>query len=374
MRWTSVLVTALTTASLLVGGAPAQAQGKTATKKDDKKKKGDDAPEEPKDDRKWSTIEETAENLPEDQQPDAPPDDNRGASPYRPPATDDVQVISGFEDDEPKKTTKESEYSESVAWMENWTPRYASSRAGLEYDLYVGSEAASLMTWDLGFQLAFGEEETFTFGATLPFGYVRDFGAVIGNPVISLLGGGKLHEQVGLWGGLRIAIPTLPSADLLGADTANLASKLVLAPLRAGVELHRFFPLSVPVRLPFGGEFQLHPLVYLRVEIDPTLFFPTQSGGANSVVMDQINELEVLSPIGLGGGIRLQESFILTNATDRAQVGLEPFLSYEPPTEGDYAVPVYARLGLMMALDSPFGFAFDTNKIATLRFAVGAKF
>ena len=372
MRWTSVLVTALTTASLLVGGAPALAQGKTATKKDDKKK-GDDAPEEPKDDRKWSTIEETAENLPEAQQPGAPPDDNGGASPYRPPATDDVQVISGFEDDEPKQT-KDSEYSESVAWMEDWTPRYASSRAGLEYDVYVGSEAASLMTWDLGFQLAFGEEETFTFGATLPFGYVRDFGAVIGNPVISLLGGGKVHEQVGLWGGLRIAIPTLPSADLLGGDTANLLSKLALSQLRAGTELHRFFPLSVPVRLPFGGEFQLHPLVYLRVEIDPTLFFPTQSGGANSVVMDQINELEVLSPIGLGGGIRLQESFILTDATDRAQVGLEPFISYEPPSEGDYAVPVYARLGLMMALDSPRGFASDTNKVATLRFAVGAKF
>ena len=35
---------------------------------------------------------------------------------------------------------------------------------------------------------------------------------------------------------------------------------------------------------------------------------------------------------------------------------------------------VFARLGLLLALDRPLGFGFDTNKLAAIRATVGGKF
>lgn len=320
----------------------------------------------------WSALKPTAENAPEERAPEQQEEEPSGtaASPYRSTIEEQqrIEEVDGSDDDDG--------YSESVAWMKNWVPRYADSRAGIEYDVLLDDPTA--MSWDLAARIAFGEEATFAFDLGLPWAWADGGEAIIGNPVVGLLGGGKPADWVGMYGGAWIGIPTKPGfpGDADAAATASQA--LGTAFLRAGIQSHRFLPILVPLRFGVGAEFQLHPLVYLRTELAPQLNIPTEGGGGN-MTLDHITDIEVLSPIGLGGGIRLQEYFTLVDTplyggSDRAQVALEPFIAYEPPRQGDYAVPIYARLGLLFALDDPFGFGFESGKIATLRTAVGARF
>ena len=247
----------------------------------------------------------------------------------------------------------------------------------------------TIMSWDAVARVAFGEESTFALDLGLPWAWADGGDAIIGNPVIGLLGGGKLADPVGMYGGFWIGIPTKPGIpDISDQDAQRRAGQaLITALLRGGIQSHRFVPIFVPLRFGIGAEFQLHPLVYLRTELAPQINVGLE--GVNSTLtIDHITDVEVLSPIGLGGGLRLQEYFTPldlplysifsfgTTSVDRAQVALEPYIAYEPPRQGDYAVPIYARVGLLMALDEPLGFGFASNgfKVATLRTSIGATF
>ena len=52
-----------------------------------------------------------------------------------------------------------------------------------------------------------------------------------------------------------------------------------------------------------------------------------------------------------------------------AQTALEPFVGYEPPGAG-----FVARLGMLVALNSPLGLGFDKDKLTAVRMQVGGKF
>jgi len=318
------------------------------------------------DSEKWNDLQETED------EPDAVEDDvvpqpkATGGNPYR-DTIDDEQAVVPVQSSE---SDRGDDYSESVAWMNNWVPRSRVSHASIEYDVWSTSQG-SVMTWDAVVQAGFGDPQAF--GAIqigLPWSYVTPIEeATIANPVVGGHGGGKVHDQVVLWGGMVIAIPTVAAGSTVERKTVVFAS----LPVRAGVDTHRFASLVVPLRLELGGELQLHPLVYVRAEIDPMLFIPTE-GQDVEFVQDQHVDAEVLSPIGLGGGLRLQAALSPTGSGDTVQTGLEPFIAYEPPFAGPYDVPVHARLGLLIALDERLGFGFDSGKVMTLRTMVGARF
>lgn len=95
------------------------------------------------------------------------------------------------------------------------------------------------------------------------------------------------------------------------------------------------------------------------------IFAPTRSGGNAEFVLEQGNEAEYRLDFGLGGGLRIQEAFTLTDV-DLVQVATELFVAYTPEKEG-----FYGRLGFLVALDNTAGFGFDRNKLAALRLTAG---
>ena len=91
------------------------------------------------------------------------------------------------------------------------------------------------------------------------------------------------------------------------------------------------------------------------------------------VTIEHGNEFEGRSNVGLGAGARLQFLFVATEADfeddDRFQAAVEPYFVFEPHGEDGF----FARLGTLLALDSPLGFGFDEGKLATVRITLGGK-
>lgn len=180
--------------------------------------------------------------------------------------------------------------------------------------------------------------------------------------------------------GATVSIPTrynfegdgLVQAFVLAAGDAT----------HAYYDLHRLYPGVVFIRVPIGAEVRFAKIFRYRGELNPSILIPAGEGFKKDphVLLEHADELEARAPFGLGGGLRFQAVFALSNfggtgtsggfgGGDRAQTALEPFLQYEPRGSG-----VYARLGLLVALDSPAGFGFERNKLATIRIGVGGKF
>ncbi len=94
---------------------------------------------------------------------------------------------------------------------------------------------------------------------------------------------------------------------------------------------------------------------------------------AAQLSLEHAGELEVRAPFGLGGGLRFQAVFLLTdglsgNGADHAQTAVEPFVGYEPPGAG-----FFARLGMLVAIDPPLGYGFEKDKLTTFHVEVGGK-
>lgn len=323
-----------------------------------------DEPQKPEEDpERWKELSETEdppEAVEEEEEPRVTPG---AANPYR-GAPVEVEEV------EPDESDRGSEYGESVAWMVPWVPHSGISHASAEYEVFSTAQGA-MHTWDVVLQLSFGEPDGYgALHLDLPWGYLSTIDtASIANPVVGGQGGAKVHDQIALWGGFKISFPTVTA----NSDPDRAVVVATGSIVRAGAELHRFALFSVPLRFSVGAEFQIHPLVYLRIEADPMVLIPTEGQGA-AVLMDQINEIEALSPIGLGGGVRFQGVYVFTGSGDIAQLALEPYIAYEPPFEGPFSVPLRARVGLMFALDEPLGFGFDPGRLMTVRTAIGGRF
>jgi hypothetical protein len=109
------------------------------------------------------------------------------------------------------------------------------------------------------------------------------------------------------------------------------------------------------------------------VELTPILAKEVLNEKSPGISVEIHNELEARATFGFGGGFHLQAVFLNDdinhdgNDNDVLQTAVEPYLVYEPIRW------VYARAGLLIALDRALGFGFDQGKVATIRTAVGGK-
>jgi hypothetical protein len=184
----------------------------------------------------------------------------------------------------------------------------------------------------------------------------------------------RVLPQAALSFGAAVSIPTRYSF----ASALDVASFAAIAAASRGLyDAYRFEPATVSVRFPITFEARFFGLLYYRGELDPDTWIPVGSITENESVqlsLEQADELEVRAPFGIGGGLRFQAVFLLTNGlsgdgNDYAQTALEPFVGDEPPGAG-----FFARLGVLVALNAPLGFGFDKDRLATVRMQAGGKF
>ncbi len=245
------------------------------------------------------------------------------------------------------------------------------NRVGLQFDWFnsspSGAGAINVLTWDLVAQI--GVTENIFLDADVPWSYTgaSQFGfsaAVFGLPSIGAHFAARVSSTSAFFVGLSIGIPIQGSLDNDAFAAAALA-----ASLRGYQEAYRFVPNQFPLRFRGGFELTARPF-YLQIDLAPSFLISIDSNQSTIVTLDQGTNAGVRTSFGLIAGLRLQESFFLTSANDQVQTALEPFIGYESPSK----VGLIARYGLLMPLDGAQGFAFDTGKLLTNRFSIGAKF
>ena len=129
---------------------------------------------------------------------------------------------------------------------------------------------------------------------------------------------------------------------------------------------------TLPLWLTVGAEYQALDNVYLRANFDPIFLIPLGTGGGFlrgprdfQFGTQQKLEGEVKTESGFGGGLAMQFVEQWTgSASDKAQLSMEPFGAYDSES-------LFARLGFLIALDSPLGFGFDSGKVFSLHLGVG---
>jgi hypothetical protein len=247
------------------------------------------------------------------------------------------------------------------------------NRVGLEFDWFnsspSGSGSLNALTWDLVAQI--GVTEHIFLDADIPWSYTgaSQLGfslseAVFGLPSIGAHFAARASSTSAFFVGLSIGIPVQGSLS----NDAFLAAALA-GTLRGYQELYRFLPNQFPLRFRGGFELEAKPF-YLQADLAPSFLIAIDSDQSTIVTLDQGTNAGVRTSFGLIAGLRLQESFFLTETNDHVQTALEPFIGYESPSK----VGLIARYGLLMPLDGVEGFAFDEGKLLTNRFSVGAKF
>jgi hypothetical protein len=200
--------------------------------------------------------------------------------------------------------------------------------------------------------------------------------AGLGNPTVGLT---YVTSPTARWTwfiGGRISAPLAGASDANTWQIATSTSALSTALYDAHYWAYKY----VPIGGRGGFEFRPKDSVFLRGELAPTLYVSLDSAGAslvssrNTELFYQLRvEIEGRSPTGWGGGAGLQLVHALTASNalgqgDNAQGAFEPFVSYTGSS-------TFARLGCLLALDSPLGFGFDGGqKVAALRLGVGSYF
>lgn len=210
-------------------------------------------------------------------------------------------------------------------------------------------------------------------------------GFAMGNPTIGAHYAFGLSPDIAAFvgGSMSIPIVAVPNED-------QWAAIAVTAPARAYFDMHRLFPETVSIRPRGGIEVRILPMLRYRGDLGMTVAIPTGDGLPETegiaaigerdteIVIEQGNELELRTDAGFGGGLRFQAAFLPTHDdeidginidNDVVQTAIEPFVGYEAPGVG-----LYARAGLLVALDERLGFGLDEGKVATVRLSVGGKF
>jgi hypothetical protein len=208
----------------------------------------------------------------------------------------------------------------------------------------------------------------------------RQTAAGFGNITFGGHGMGHLSRDVVVYGGATVSIPT--RYDFEGASSNTLQMQLLGTLSHAYMDPHRFMPGVLFVRIPLGLEARFARVLYYRGELNPVIWAPVSNlydDKSPMLTLEHADEIEARAPFGFGGGLRFQATFVLTNqgvvgsggsgGGDHVQAALEPFIGYEPRGTG-----LYARLGLLFALDTPLGFGFDADKLAAVRMQIGGKF
>lgn len=183
-----------------------------------------------------------------------------------------------------------------------------------------------------------------------------------GNPTPGAYYADMINPDIGFFAGGSVSIPVHfePSANSRAALAAGAA--------RALYDSHRFVADYLPIRPRGGAEVRLIPHLTYRGDI-ATPFFVPLGGEDVEFIIEQGNEVEYLTDMGLGGGARLQLVFPLTT-NDKIQTATELFGVYEAPEKSG----AFVRVGFLLALDKQLGFGFDQGKVASLRLSGGYKF
>ena len=112
---------------------------------------------------------------------------------------------------------------------------------------------------------------------------------------------------------------------------------------RALWNAHYYWPNIVPLTLNLGLEWHAS-IVELRVELDPSLWFPL-AGEEFSGAFYHAAEIQLGH--GIGGGLRLQ-GVVFGPTDDNYQAALQPFFAVSSELG-------YLRTGIMMPLNKPLG-------------------
>ncbi len=260
---------------------------------------------------------------------------------------------------------------------DDWTPEATRQRIGLSWDVFP-SDNYFVMTWDVGAHIRVAKEvfqpgDSIMAGARYAWGYLNAEGVdengdptrvdqlAYGNPSIGARYTLPLDQYVPdlrAYGGFYWTPPVLSEPDPAVAITAAIG-----ATTRGYFDAERLVPGATAFRFDIGAEYRIMPNLHYRGTLNPVIYAPTRSGGSTELILEQGNEAEYRLDFGLGGGLRFQEAFTLTDA-DLIQLATELFVAYTPEGEG-----FYGRLGFLLALDQPLG--FDGAEVHTLRFTAG---
>lgn len=160
----------------------------------------------------------------------------------------------------------------------------------------------------------------------------------VGNPTIGASYVGRVMKKLWITGGGDLGMPLIPDRSSLPTSDIFQA-----AFPRALWNAHHYFPNIVPLTLNLGLEYHAS-IVELRVELDPSLWFPL-AGEEFSGAFYHAAEIQLGH--GIGGGLRLQ-GVVFGPTEDSYQAALQPFFVVSRELG-------YLRTGIMMPLNAPLG-------------------
>lgn len=174
----------------------------------------------------------------------------------------------------------------------------------------------------------------------------------LGDVAVGMHGTFTPHTGFTIHVGGAVAVPT--SFSPFNNNTEAIAVQVWI--MRDFVDLQRFAPQAVGVRIPFGVEVTSGPWI-LRSDLNALILAPVGSGtdvtGA-TFVLEQTDEVEGRTSFGLCGGLRFQAAFLMYDRLGRnidsninpIQTAVGPFVGYAA------RAGFFARLGLLVGLNS----------------------
>jgi hypothetical protein len=258
------------------------------------------------------------------------------------------------------------------------------SAVALRLDVIHPTEGAAL---GFGLEGSIGIEDLVFIDVDVPFGFGffpgLDPGAFFGNPSLGAHVAFGSEHVVGS-AGLRV---TAPVNDGEFSSIESFVTSSVLLFGQAGYDLHRYIPSFFPLGLPLAFELLFEPVAW-RIEAAPILVIPIGSREVptpeqvraagleaevvplrEAVLLQAATELAARADFGLLGGARFQALFVASegqaSAENRTQLAVEPFVGFDDRQ-------IFSRLGVLVPLDEPLGFA-DGEGILAVRSTVGVR-
>lgn len=270
-----------------------------------------------------------------------------------------------------------------VAHPGEFTPSFAASRVGASVDLWpsknnfamtYGADASIALSrnvfLDLGYASAFASiHDAFDDGDNMGFG----------NPTVGVHIVGAPMPNLHLFAGGSVTAPLLHDPSEQVANAAFYGMRI-----RGYYDADRFALGHMAVRASGGLEWRAAGPLFVRAELRPVLFIPTNGKfpvladtrqgmpqtdtGRASLVIEDAVEIEARADFGLGAGARFQMA-TTPMEKDAMQTVVEPFVSMTPKRKG-----FFMRVGLPLALDQDLGFGLDEDKLAGIKVQIGGQF
>jgi hypothetical protein len=263
----------------------------------------------------------------------------------------------------------------TAARADDFDPWFAASRAGGFIDLWPTQDRTAVMFGaelqlrvarsvfiDVSISGAAAQHDAYT-GDEIRLAY--------GNPTVGAHYAGTPTRNFAFFVGGTLTVPFLHDPDTDVATAATLT-----APIRGLYDADRFFVGYMAVRAMAGLEWNIVTPLYFRAELRPVVYIPTRNTTIAGFDVDREADLAIEHAIeiegrlrnGFGFGARLQAVGLPTVNGDQAQVVFEPFIALTPKRRG-----FYMKLGAPIALDSPYGWGLDRDKLAAGRIALGGQ-